>query len=130
MRSARCAPSSFAATLIAQGLQLKVWFGAAVPLARQLGLDRLEDAADSMPAADDLAFPTGPTAIKRQLGRQLWHWLVTISLKMSGGDAPSLPSDSYTTPVPERCNDADVGRALQISSASGTTQLDFTLCAR
>ena len=112
-----------------QGLHLSVWFTPAILLARQLGLDRLKDAPDDMPVADDLAFPTGPTAIKRQTCRQIWHWLVTISLKMSGGSSPLLPSDSYTTPLPERVNDADVGHALELVASSGHTQLGFTLCA-
>ena len=50
-----------------------VWLAGAVRIAQLLGIHRLGSDQATMPDWDDLAFPTGPSSVKRQLCARGWY---------------------------------------------------------
>lgn len=55
-----------------------VWLSSAIRISQLLGIHRLGNDQETMPEWEDLAFPTGPSSLKRQLCARVWYNLMFL----------------------------------------------------
>ena len=124
-----------------------VWLAGAVRVAQLLGIHRMGDKQEDMPPWNDLAFPTGPSSIKRQLCVRVWHNLMFLDATYSSsrdnancefstclkyrshGSLRSItvyPVAGATTATPLNCNDSDLGLHLIIPEKPQFVLTDMT----
>lgn len=81
-----------------------------------------------MPEWDDLAFPTGPSSIKRQMCCHVWHMLGFLDASFASERERSsyLSLPGATTARPVNCDQADLGLHIQVTPKPDWMLTDLT----